>query len=123
MKGGDDLYLMPENLRYYIEDRLEPQGFGRADKPLMTGSPYRPFTKTPFVFILGGPGYTMNRASLYQFYTQGLPHCTPTMVTPNEDRMICHCFERLGVPMTGTCMYVCFVGTCVRALLCVRACW
>jgi hypothetical protein len=111
--GGDDIYVVVENLRAYIDGpevvRLE-NGYrdeftqcplvvrnGYCDeftappfwtpemgpRPLLLGSPMPHMPKKPIV-IAGGPGYTLNRAAVDSLAKQ-LPTFLPDAVDSRED--------------------------------------
>ena len=98
--GGDDTYVVVENLRAYINGpeviRLEdgyqdafaskttppwiPQVMG--PRPLLLGSPFLFRDK---LIVDGGPGYTLNRAAVELLVEKHLPSFLPDAVDSRED--------------------------------------
>ena len=87
--GGDDLYLIVENLKRFL-GRLH---LSTSDAtPLFLGQwIHRPGDQVPFV--AGAPGYTLNRAALNALVTKALPICQINTKISAEDRMVSKCFR------------------------------
>jgi hypothetical protein len=98
--GGDDTYVVVENLRAYIDGpeviRLE-DGYQDAfaskttppwilqkmgPRPLLLGSPFLFRDK---LIVDGGPGYTLNRAAVVLLVEKHLPSFLPDAVDSRED--------------------------------------
>jgi hypothetical protein len=86
--GGDDLYLIVENLKRFL-GRLHVST--PASTLLFLGQIIDRPNQAPFV--AGAPGYTMNRAALRAFVAQALPTCHPDTRISAEDRIISKCFR------------------------------
>ncbi|GKY98032.1 hypothetical protein MPSEU_000761300 [Mayamaea pseudoterrestris] len=105
--GGDDLFLIVENLRRYLEsDEIQAAQNGglfisngpeRMQVPLYLGKRFRFGGRIRTIFNTGGPGYTLNRAALKLLVVDGLPHHYVHDVTSAEDIRIARVFEKLGV--------------------------
>ena len=91
--GGDDLYLIVENLRHYIATRLEPI----RDKPVITGAHAKIWEDIDGIdYLLGGPGYTMNREALKRFVDIGLDRnsgCFMNHTRSEEDQLMSRCIQ------------------------------
>ena len=105
--GGDDLYLIVENLRLYLESeeiQLASNGTGSEDMqtPLFMGRRFAHKGDRDQMFISGGSGYTMNKAALKTLVVDGLPNCFPHVHTSMEDVMVARCFKQVCVVAFGT---------------------
>jgi len=102
--GGDDLYLIVENLRLYLESEeiqtaanggfYLPDGTETTQTPLFLGRRFAYQGDMNDIFISGGSGYTMNRAALKALVTEGLPNLFPHAHTFSEDTMIAKIFRK-----------------------------
>lgn len=107
--GGDDLYLIVENLRLYLESEemkvaanggvFLPEGNETVQTPLFLG---RRFAldgeeKQEDVFISGGSGYTLNKAALKALVVNGIPNYFPHAHTFSEDTIIAKIFKKMGI--------------------------
>lgn len=105
--GGDDLYLLVENLRLYLESeeillasnggQLLPDGSEDQMTPLFLGRRFAEGGDRERMFISGGAGYTMNKAGLKALVVDGFPNCFPHMKTFSEDVMVATCFRKMGI--------------------------
>jgi len=105
--GGDDLYLIVENLRLYVESEAirsaanggkEPLNDWEApfQTPLFLGRRFAEQGNMERIFNSGGAGYTINRAAL-KLLVANLPFCNPNLKTFAEDVMVAACFRKEGV--------------------------
>jgi len=105
--GGDDMYIIVENLRTYVESdeiKLAVKG-GSADKKIPEGSEVPLFLGRRFaeqgnmnrIFNSGGSGYTLNKAALKLLVTVAFPRCFVHMQTFAEDVMVAQCLRDQGV--------------------------
>ncbi len=92
--GGDDLFLVVNNLRRFLkevdgrkQDPKEPVFLGAWKK-----GGFRNFT-----FVAGAPGYTLNREALRQFAEKALPYCRSSEKVSHEDRLMSRCLYDLGI--------------------------
>jgi len=116
-KGGDDLYLLVENLRLYLESeeillasnggQLLPDGSEDQMTPLFLGRRFAEGGDRERMFISGGAGYTMNKAALKTLVVDGFPKCFPHMKTFSEDVMVATCFRKVR--------YCCRAGSLVHS--------
>lgn len=101
--GGDDLYLLVENLRLYLEseeiqlasnggERL-PTGKEGKQLPLFLGRRFKEQGNENRIFNSGGSGYTMNKAALKALVVDAFPTCQPHLHTFAEDVMVAQCFR------------------------------
>jgi glycoprotein-N-acetylgalactosamine 3-beta-galactosyltransferase len=97
--GGDDLFLIVENLRLYLESEeiqtaqnggiCLPSGEETTMQlPLFLGRRFAYQGHMDDIFISGGSGYTMNKASLKLLVTEGFPNYWPHAHTFSEDTMV-----------------------------------
>lgn len=84
--GGDDMYLLVENMRRYLKQLPNDQ------KPRHFGQ-WLPSNN----MISGGPGYTLNMQAVKSFVEKALPHCEASKTVPYEDRMISKCLQSIGI--------------------------
>jgi glycoprotein-N-acetylgalactosamine 3-beta-galactosyltransferase len=105
--GGDDLYLIVENLRLYLEsDVIRSAANGGKEPlkdwetsvqtPLFLGRRFAEQGNMDRIFNSGGSGYTINRAALKSL-VGNLPHCNPNLTTFAEDVMVAGCLRKLGI--------------------------
>jgi len=101
--GGDDLYLLVENLRLFLESeeiqlaanggqRL-PTGKETTQLPLFLGRRFKEQGNDMRIFNSGGSGYTMNKATLKALVTDAFPTCMPHLHTFAEDVMVAQCLR------------------------------
>ena len=105
--GGDDLFLITENLRYYLESEeiqtaqnggvYLPDGTETTQVPLFLGRRFAYLGDKNDIFNSGGSGYTINKAALKALVVEGFPKYFPHAVTFSEDTMIARVFRNFGV--------------------------
>lgn len=105
--GGDDLYLIVENLRLYLESeeiqlasnggQFLPNGNEDVQIPLFLGRRFAEGGNRDRMFISGGSGYTLNKAALKTLVVDCFPECFPHMHTFSEDVMVATCFRKVGL--------------------------
>ena len=97
--GGDDMYLIPENLKY----RLAQKGNDLTDSetPMFMGQQV-PLGASKQSYVAGGPGYTLNQSALHRLVREALPKCFVDKVAPYEDRLISACLNNIGVRPTDS---------------------
>lgn len=105
--GGDDLYLLVENLRYYLESEeiktaanggiYLPNGDEKTQTPLYMGRRFAYQGDMNDIFNSGGSGYTMNKAALKRLVVDGFPNQFPHAHTFSEDTMTARIFRKYGV--------------------------
>jgi len=103
--GGDDLFLMVENLRYYLEsDEIRtaanggiylPEGNETRQTPLLLGRRFSYMGDMDNIFDSGGSGYTMNKAAFKLLVTEGFPNYFPHLKTFSEDTMVATLFKKI----------------------------
>jgi glycoprotein-N-acetylgalactosamine 3-beta-galactosyltransferase len=93
--GGDDLYLIVNNLRHFLVNTVESRKT-HPQEPVFLGSLVKSLTKEPS-FVAGAPGYTLNRHSLSRFVEQALDNCATTQVASHEDRLMSKCLQSIGI--------------------------
>jgi hypothetical protein len=117
--GGDDMWLLVENLRMYLEsDEIRAAANGgfsdtlplgvqsgnnnsiwvQPDQvPLYLGSRLAFRSNTRTLYNTGGPGYTLNKAALKLLVTEGLPVMHSQLRTSAEDLRVAEVFRRFRV--------------------------
>ena len=96
--GGDDLFVLPQNLRSYLAT------LGSPDELIFAGRRFKGYGKDNY-FNSGGAGYTLSRGTLKLFAKDGLndPRCAPEVTTSMEDVMVAQCLRRaFGIGLTDT---------------------
>jgi glycoprotein-N-acetylgalactosamine 3-beta-galactosyltransferase len=88
MLGGDDLYILPGNLRAYLKDKNPEDDFFAGRRFKQTKGVY---------FNSGGAGYVLSRGLLRKYSTEGYEHnlCSPNRHTSMEDVMMANCLRHL----------------------------
>jgi glycoprotein-N-acetylgalactosamine 3-beta-galactosyltransferase len=100
--GGDDLYIIVENMRRnlkLVEGRQREKN--ETGGPILLGSWVKQPGKQPD-FVAGAPGYTMNREALRQFVTKALHNCSTTHAVSHEDRLLSKCMYFIGINQSDT---------------------
>ena len=116
--GGDDMFLLPNNLRTYLaslaykdgkaDPRVEEYYVGRRfyNKVMETKLKKKDnfFGKSKLHFNTGGPGYALSHATLRKFLTvaDDAKHCSSNEKTSAEDIMMAKCLHYLGIMVTDT---------------------
>jgi len=105
--GGDDLYLIVENLRYYLESEeiktaanggvYLPLGNETKQVPLYLGCRQKRQGRKKDIYNSGGSGYTLNKAALKALVTNGLPKLYVDTKTSAEDVLIAWVLRRLAI--------------------------
>lgn len=105
--GGDDLFLIVENLRLYLESEeirtasnggiYLPTGSETTQTPLFLGRRFAYQGDLNDIFISGGSGYTMNKASLKLLVTEAFPNYFPHAHTFSEDTMVAKLLRKFDV--------------------------
>ena len=108
---GDDVYVMVPNLRRFLfEQEEQASATVVARKDNNTESPQQEarfwgqevhFANKEKV-VAGGPGYTLNRASLDLLASKILTRCRVFARGSAEDRLISLCFAKFGIPLSNT---------------------
>lgn len=101
--GGDDLYVLVENLRLYLESeeiqlaanggKLLPDSSPTSQYPLFLGRRFKEGGNEDRIFNSGGSGYTINKAALKALVVDGFPKCMPHLKTFAEDVMVAQCLR------------------------------
>ncbi len=98
--GGDDHYLIPENLRFTAATGSWKGPWDDAMPLLLGGS----LALKKRRYCNGGSGYTINRAALRLLVEELFDHptCMPHWRASYEDRLASSCFRSAGVLCTDT---------------------
>ncbi|KAG7354919.1 galactosyltransferase [Nitzschia inconspicua] len=88
-QGGDDLFVMPGNLRNYLKHAVSD-----PEQDFFAGRRFRQ-TKNVY-FNSGGAGYVISRGTLRKYITDGFNHplCNPDGETSQEDVQIAQCLNK-----------------------------
>jgi glycoprotein-N-acetylgalactosamine 3-beta-galactosyltransferase len=105
--GGDDLFLIVENFRLYLESEeirtaanggiYLPDGTETMQTPLYLGRRFAYMGDMDEIFNSGGSGYTMNKAALKALVVDGFPNHFPHAHTFSEDTMVAKIFRQMGI--------------------------
>uniref|UniRef100_A0A7S3DQ95 Hexosyltransferase n=1 Tax=Entomoneis paludosa TaxID=265537 RepID=A0A7S3DQ95_9STRA len=105
--GGDDYYLLVENLRLYLESEeirtaanggtYLPTGTETSQTPLYLGRRFAYMGDMDDIFNSGGSGYTINKAALKTLVVDGIPTHRPHAKTFSEDTMVARLFKKYGI--------------------------
>jgi hypothetical protein len=87
------MLVVVENLRRVVM---------QIDEKTKPGEPalYGQWTKAPSretTTLVGGPGYTLNRAAVKKFGEELVHVCSKDIIKANEDRLMSYCFATYGV--------------------------
>lgn len=96
MIGGDDMYVLVENLRLYLESEEIVNASNGGEKPLLLGQQFYQHGNRSDAYVTGGGGYTLNKAALKTLVTS-FPNCAPHEVTSGEDYMVTQCLSKQGI--------------------------
>ena len=123
--GGDDMYVIPENLKLRYTQVLQVQtasfttsssssfnmtttttneemkeSSSMTSRPIFMGQwvPHGPNQK----FVGGGGGYTLNQPALKVLVEQALPRCHVNTTASFEDRLITKCLRQVGIEASDT---------------------
>lgn len=109
--GGDDMYVMIENLRLYLEsDEIQmaanggmqlPTGDETTQTPLYLGRRFAFDGKLHQIYNSGGPGYTLNKAALKLLVTSDFGAARDRQ-TYAEDVYVSKAFQEQGVQAYDT---------------------
>lgn len=101
--GGDDLYVIVENMRLYLEsDEVQlaanggdylPNDDEMDQIPLFLGRRFAEQGNYERLFNSGGSGYTLNKAALKSLVVTAFPDCMPHLKTFAEDVMVAQCLR------------------------------
>jgi glycoprotein-N-acetylgalactosamine 3-beta-galactosyltransferase len=104
--GGDDMYVIVENLRQYLEsDEIRaaanggsrlPDGTETSQVPLYLGRQFIGLDRGD-TYNTGGPGYTLNRAALKTLVVLGLPEYYTKKVWSAEDILVARVLRKFNV--------------------------
>ena len=84
--GGDDMHVLPQNLRYFLADQI-------SDPTMEDYYGGRRFLGLPnvakdVVYNTGGPGYTLSQATLRKMVNRSLDEFQPNRRSPAEDIIV-----------------------------------
>ena len=102
--GGDDMYVLVENLRLYLESEeiqlAASEGHLSSNKitPLYLGQRFKHTGDPNNMYNAGGSGYTINKATLKALVVDCFPGFFPHRMTSEEDLFTARCLKsRFGV--------------------------
>lgn len=101
--GGDDLFVLPHNLKTYLASLAHKDGADPKTKEYFVGRRFKPGGPESY-FNSGGAGYTLSQATLRKFLANinDAKHCSANARTSMEDVMIAKCLRHLGIYFTDT---------------------
>jgi glycoprotein-N-acetylgalactosamine 3-beta-galactosyltransferase len=88
-QGGDDLFVIPANLRHYLKNAVSD-----PEQDFFAGRRFRQSENV--YFNSGGAGYAISRGTLRKYINQGFNHslCSPDKKTSQEDVEIAQCLRK-----------------------------
>merc|ERR1712072_1260078 len=95
--GGDDLFVIPENLKAYLASDEILSASDHGKKPMFLGRRFSAGGQGGQVFNSGGAGYVLNRAALSllnDHLRDGV--CTPHLHGFFEDVQTAKCLQKHG---------------------------
>eukprot|EP01041_Mallomonas_annulata_P002856 gene2856-5616_t len=100
--GGDDLYVIVNNLRSLLNSKRIKQLSENGMRPIYLGREL--IRNKLFSFHSGGAGYVLNRAAVAVLYnlTLTIEPCLTTIHTSMEDVLVAYCLRHAGVYTTST---------------------
>jgi len=95
--GGDDMYVLVENLRLYLESEEIVTASNGGEQPLLLGQIFYQNFYSSATYVTGGGGYTLNKAAL-KMLVASFPNCAPHHdVTSVEDVLVTQCLKKEGI--------------------------
>lgn len=100
--GGDDLFVLPQNLKTYLASLTHKDGSDPKSKDYFVGRRFNSGGND--YFNSGGAGYTLSQSTLRKFLAamDDAQHCSANSRTSMEDVMIARCLRHLGIHFTDT---------------------
>jgi glycoprotein-N-acetylgalactosamine 3-beta-galactosyltransferase len=100
--GGDDLFVLPHNLKTYLASLTHKDGTDPKLKEYFVGRRFN--SGGHDYFNSGGAGYALSQATLRNFFAamDDAQHCSAGTHTSMEDVMIARCLNYLGIHFTDT---------------------
>lgn len=98
--GGDDMFLIVENLKEFLASDKVQQWDRVADQYMIAG--FRmllKFGRKKLSFFGGGSGYTISRKALKAFVEGPLQYCDTEIERPNEDIWFSNCANLLSTKL------------------------
>lgn len=93
--GGDDIFVLPDNLKRYLATDDGIRTANENDEPLFLGRRFKQNGNWDRLFNSGGAGYVLNRPALkllYESFDQ--PFCQPHLKGFWEDVMVAQCLKK-----------------------------
>ena len=102
--GGDDLYVLPNNLRMYLASLAYMDGMSDPKKTEYYVGKRHKWKERGIYFNNGGSGYALSQATLRKLLTviDDDEHCAANVTTTMEDVMIAKCLKHFGIDLTDT---------------------
>mmetsp|Transcript_15271 Transcript_15271/g.23106 ORF Transcript_15271/g.23106 Transcript_15271/m.23106 type:complete len:464 (+) Transcript_15271:189-1580(+) len=94
--GGDDMYVLVENLRLYLESEEIATASNGGKQPLLLGQIFYQHGNRSATYVTGGGGYTLNKAAL-KMLVGTFPNCAPHDVNSGEDLLVTQCLKKEGI--------------------------
>lgn len=95
--GGDNMFVIAENLRYagYQETQRQETEHGSDGWPIYMGGAMVLPPRRKWRLCGGGSGYTLNRKALSKMVSEEFdqPHCAPEAESSKEDVLIANCLR------------------------------
>jgi glycoprotein-N-acetylgalactosamine 3-beta-galactosyltransferase len=88
--GGDDIYVIPQNLRVYLSNLN-----GTPDDYHFLGRRFKKPTTNQY-FYSGGSGYVLSRGALNKFLDTGYSNCHVDVESSEEDVLFADCLQTIA---------------------------
>ena len=100
--GGDDLFVMPHNLKTYLASLTHKDGTDPRTKGYHVGRRFNSGGND--YFNSGGAGYALSHATLRTYLDNfdDARHCSAEVRSSMEDVFIARCLRHLGIQFTDT---------------------
>lgn len=96
--GGDDMYVIVDNLRLYLNSKEILDATAKGQYPLFLGRRFAQNGNTDMMFNSGGAGYVLNRPAL-DLLAENIhsnPKCQPHLKGFWEDVQVARCLKQVG---------------------------
>jgi glycoprotein-N-acetylgalactosamine 3-beta-galactosyltransferase len=94
--GGDDTFVIVENMRSFLQGEKVKEDAGGSSYPLPLYIGFPVGNKNNY-FNGGGSGYTLNKAALRLLVREAFPTCFPFATVSAEDRFVGNCLRKFNI--------------------------
>jgi glycoprotein-N-acetylgalactosamine 3-beta-galactosyltransferase len=104
-QGGDDMFVIPQNLKRYLQQILDDDNKTAEDDYFVGRRFHGPDQSTYGFFNTGGAGYALSRGTLRKYVQEGWSNtnCSPEAHYSGEDILLSQCLLNVfGIELTDT---------------------